>query len=98
MNADEVPTLSRNRRGQHYPARGTRLGDAWAESYLRFVAAGEDWTDGYTVANEVAGKHGLMPSTLIALYTRMATGGHLKREHREVKTNRGMRMRTHYRA
>lgn len=97
MTTREIPTLSYTST-RAYPDPGTRLGAAWKEAYEMIVESGEDGVDGYTVAEQVAPKHDLVPATLIALFTRMATAGKLRRDHRPVETTRGSRKRTHYRA
>jgi hypothetical protein len=90
----KLPTLPA-RPGRTYPDPETRLGAAWSESYERIRGAAEP-VDGRVLADEIAPKHGLFPSTLVALYTRMASAGHLKRDHTFVETGRGPRKRTHY--
>jgi DNA-binding transcriptional regulator PaaX len=91
----EAPTLTSTGGKRRYPVGG-RIGPAWQEAweYLRQHAGG--WTDGRELAKDLADKHGLSEDTLVALFTRMATAGHLQRVHFNVKTKRGPRKRTHY--
>jgi hypothetical protein len=90
MNTVSAPDLTPG-----YPSNGEKVGPAWNEAYGR-IAAAPDWLDGVQLADDLAEKYDLNPKTLVALFTRMATAGHLQRTHRAVKTGRGPRRRTHY--
>jgi len=81
-----------------HPKRVNRIGPAWADAWTRLTQTPDgEWTDGVVLAREVAAIHDLSPDTLIGLFTRMATAGHLERKHELVVTTRGERKRTHYR-
>lgn len=82
-----------------YPSRGSKLGPAWNALWAELQAASQKpdpFMDGIELAGRVAPDYGLAPSTLIALLTRMATGGILARDSRPVMSGRGARQRTFY--
>lgn len=80
-----------------HPKRANRIGPAWAEAWKYLIEHRDEWTDGVELARSVGEVHNLSSDTLIGLFTRMATAGHLERNHTEVATTRGVRKRTHYR-
>jgi hypothetical protein len=56
-----------------------------------------EWRDGHTLWMDVAPRFQLSHETLRALMFRMAAGGHLESEIRQVVTARGKRSHTHFR-
>jgi hypothetical protein len=93
-----APDFAGGRYGQEtgYPSKGRKLGPAWQEIWDRLRMA-SDALDGRVLADEVAPRHDLSPSTLVALLSRAAKSGLLTREPRFVTTGRGQRARTFYR-
>jgi len=80
-----------------HPQRANRIGPAWADAWAYLIEHKDEWTDGVELARSIGEQHNLSPDTLIGLFTRMATAGHLKRHHSTVVSTRGGRKRTHYR-
>lgn len=94
--APDIPTLDKPNGG--YPSGGARLGPAWVEMWKALSKDPEAFHDAYPIAERVAAKYDLAPSTLIGLIKRAATAGLLDREAKLVNTGkRGNRARTHYR-
>lgn len=88
-----------------YPSKGRKVGPAWNELWAELQRA-DDFQDGRVLAERIAPKHDLEPSTLVALLSRMAKGGILDRESRPVQIrlnvagggeHQSSRRRTHYR-
>ena len=79
-----------------HPKRANRIGPAWSDAWAYLIEHQGEWTDGVELARSVSARHGLSPDTMIGLFTRMATAGHLERHHSSVTTTRGVRQRTHY--
>lgn len=82
-----------------YPSKGKKLGPAWNGAWTHLAKAKrrqDQFLDGRELAEVVAPDYGLSSATLVALFSRMATGGLLDRESRPVNTKRGVRMRTFY--
>ena len=81
-----------------YPSKGSKLGPAWRDAWAELVSHPTEWLDSRVLAGELAPKHGLAVTTVVALLTRMATGGMMDRTYKVVQTQRGPRTRAHYRA
>ena len=79
-----------------YPSRGAKLGPAWRYAWTRLHEV-QDWLDGRELAAEAAQRYGLKEATVAQLLTRMASAGHIAREHRPVNSGRGPRNRSFYR-
>jgi len=79
-----------------YPTKGKKLGPAWSAIWRKLNRA-NDYLDGRELADDIAPKHDLMASTLVALLSRAAKAGVLEKEQRHVQSTRGLRRRTFYR-
>jgi hypothetical protein len=92
METKTAPDLSPG-----YPSKGPRLGPAWSAVWDELSRTPGEWRDGHALWADIAPRYQLSPETLRALMFRMATGGHLERESRQVPTARGRRSHTHFR-
>lgn len=80
-----------------YPSGGARIGPAWREAYQYLQAAGEQYTEGRTLAEEIAPKHELSPNTLAIIMSRMCREGYLQKKLMSMPSTRGNRPRVFYR-
>lgn len=92
-----VPYIPINGYPVGYPSPKRKLGIAWAHAWSVLAEAGEEFTDGVELAAKTAEPVGLLPVTMVTLFTRAATSGVLERTHRPAETTRGVRNRTFYR-
>jgi hypothetical protein len=80
-----------------YPSGGAKIGPAWDAVWHELSKSPGEWRDGHTLWMDVAPRFQLSHETLRALMFRMAAGGHLESEIRQVVTARGKRSHTHFR-
>lgn len=80
-----------------YPSKGPRLGPAWDAVWAELSKTPGEWRDGHALWMDVAPRFQLSTETVRALMFRMATGGILESESRQVLTSRGKRSHTHFR-
>lgn len=87
-----------------YPSKGAKLGPAWAELWKALQDATEP-LDGRALTEQVAPRHGLEPSTLNALLSRMKRANIIHGQPKSVdvevrmkdgSTRQSKRVRTHY--
>jgi hypothetical protein len=80
-----------------YPSRGAKIGPAWVAVWFELSKSPGEWRDGRALWMDIAPRFGLSHETLRALMFRMASGGILESESRQVQTARGRRSHTHFR-
>lgn len=83
MDTLTAPDLTPN-----YPSRGAKLGPAWNEIWIRLQEAGktdEPWLSGRELAETVAPRHNLKPTTLLAFLSRAVWHEKLLRQLRPVQ-------------
>jgi hypothetical protein len=92
MTTKTAPDLSPG-----YPSRGAKIGPAWTAVWAELSKSPGEWRDGRVLWMDIAPRYGLASETLRALMFRMASGGILESESRQVQTARGKRSHTHFR-
>jgi hypothetical protein len=92
METTTAPDLSPG-----YPSKGPRLGPAWSAVWAELSRTPGEWRDGHALWGDIAPRYQLSTETLRALMFRMAKGGLLESESRQVQTARGRRSHTHFR-
>lgn len=92
METTTAPDLSPG-----YPSRGAKIGPAWAAVWAELSKSPRDWRDGRALWLDIAPRFGLAPETLRAVMFRMAKGGLIESDSRQVATGRGKRNHTHFR-
>lgn len=82
----KAPDFPGGRPGQNsgYPSNGASIGPAWQDLWDLLRASPDNALNGRELASQVAPRHNLEPSTLVALLSRAAKAGLLEREQRQV--------------